>query len=433
MITEFQQRFEKLGFSQLSPIQEAVYQPLLDGDSVLGLAPTGSGKTLGFVLPMLEKMTPGDGIQAMIVAPSQELAMQLTNVARTFADLVNLKVTAITGGANVKRQMEQLKKHPDLIVGTPGRIQNLIDDRRLKVAGVKTVIIDEADDLLEGETFDTVRWILQAVPGEVQLGFFSATETPQLTGESLEKWFGQPVTRYDVRAIDQTQGAVRHGLLTISNLKKNVMLRRLAEMKQFKGLVFFDNVAGLQKTASWLRHNHVAAATLTANQRQTERQKALTDFRLGRIKLLLSTDVAARGLDIAKLPAVVNYDLPSTANGYTHRAGRTGRMGEPGQVINFGNDHDFRDLKRLLVKTDLNLVPIAYQDRQLVAANEATDQAPTVTAKRVSAGGVPATSSTPTERTVTRPAAPVEPTAKKKHKNKHSKRKGMRHKRQQQN
>nr|WP_279403643.1 DEAD/DEAH box helicase [Secundilactobacillus kimchicus] len=239
MITEFQQRFEKLGFSQLSPIQEAVYQPLLDGDSVLGLAPTGSGKTLGFVLPMLEKMTPGDGIQAMIVAPSQELAMQLTNVARTFADLVNLKVTAITGGANVKRQMEQLKKHPDLIVGTPGRIQNLIDDRRLKVAGVKTVIIDEADDLLEGETFDTVRWILQAVPGEVQLGFFSATETPQLTGESLEKWFGQPVTRYDVRAIDQTQGAVRHGLLTISNLKKNVMLRRLAEMKQFKGLVFF--------------------------------------------------------------------------------------------------------------------------------------------------------------------------------------------------
>lgn len=436
MIAEFQQRFEKLGFSALSPIQEAVYQPLLDGDSVLGLAPTGSGKTLAFILPILEKMTPGAGVQAMVIAPSQELAMQLTNVARTFADLVDLKVTAITGGANVKRQMEQLKKHPDLIIGTPGRIQNLIDDRKLKVSGVSTVIIDEADDLLAGETFDTVRWILQAVPGEVQLGFFSATETAPLNAEELEKWFGQPVTRYDVRDVDKTQGQVRHGVLTVSNQNKNVMLKRLADMKQFKALVFFDNVAAMQKTASWLSHNHVAATTLSAGQRQTERQKALTDFRLGRVKLLLSTDVAARGLDIAKLPAVVNYELPSTANAYTHRAGRTGRMGEPGQVVNLGNDHDFRDLKRLLAKTETELVPIRYQDRELVEATGAESvvraavgaQSETVVPAGTNSAAKP---SQKPARSTASVEPPVAATHKKK-KNKHSKRKGMRHKRQQQ-
>lgn len=439
MISEFEKRFEKLGFDELSPIQSAVYEPMKNGDSVLGLAPTGSGKTLGFVVPMLERIAPGMGIQAMIIAPSQELAMQLTNVTRSFAQLVDLKVTALTGGANIKNQFQQLKKHPEIVVGTPGRIQNLADEHKLKMSDLQTVIIDEADDLLAGETLDTVRYILQSAPSEVQLGFFSATETPIL--QELEKWFGQPVTRYDVRDIDTTQGEVRHGLLTVSNFKKAGMLSKLATIKQFKALVFFSHMGSLQQAKSWLVHHHAPVATLTANQRQTERQKALTDFRLGRVKLLLSTDVAARGLDIAKLPAVVNYEIPRSANAYTHRTGRTGRMGEPGQVINFGDNHDFRDLKRMLKDTDYALVPIYYNDHQLTTTpyadrSETDTQAqdtvtPVVNAANDNAAGKAVSVSqergekTPVKRDIVAPAS-----SKRHKKNKHSKRKGMRHKRQ---
>lgn len=439
MISEFEKRFEKLGFDELSPIQSAVYEPMKNGDSVLGLAPTGSGKTLGFVVPMLERIAPGMGIQAMIIAPSQELAMQLTNVTRSFAQLVDLKVTALTGGANIKNQFQQLKKHPEIVVGTPGRIQNLADEHKLKMSDLQTVIIDEADDLLAGETLDTVRYILQSAPSEVQLGFFSATETPIL--QELEKWFGQPVTRYDVRDIDTTQGEVRHGLLTVSNFKKAGMLSKLATIKQFKALVFFSHMGSLQQAKSWLVHHHAPVATLTANQRQTERQKALTDFRLGRVKLLLSTDVAARGLDIAKLPAVVNYEIPRSANAYTHRTGRTGRMGEPGQVINFGDDHDFRDLKRMLKDTDYALVPIYYNDHQLTTTpyadrSETDTQAQDTVTPVVHAAndkGADKAVSVSQERGEKTPVKRdrVAPVSSKRHKkNKHSKRKGMRHKRQ---
>lgn len=441
MITEFEKRFEKLGFDKLSPIQTAVYEPIKNGESVLGLAPTGSGKTLGFVVPMLERLAPGMGIQAMIIAPSQELAMQLTNVTRSFAQLVDLKVTALTGGANIKNQLDQLKKHPEIVVGTPGRIQNLADDHKLKMSDLQTVIIDEADDLLDGETLDTVRYIMQSAPSEVQLGFFSATETPIL--QELEKWFGQPVTRYDVRDIDTTQGEVRHGLLSVSNFKKAGMLSKLATVKQFKGLVFFSHMGSLQQAKSWLIHHHAPVATLTANQRQTDRQKALTDFRLGRVKLLLSTDVAARGLDIAKLPAVVNYELPRSANAYTHRTGRTGRMGEPGQVINLGDDHDFRDLKRMLKDTDYQLVPIYYNAHRLTTEPYVSESSAVQSETSASSK---TTTSTSTEQATQSQASATEKTAhsaasakprqnpvatpKRHKKNKHSKRKGMRHKRQ---
>ncbi|HBF74686.1 MAG TPA: helicase, partial [Lactobacillus sp.] len=294
-----------------------------------------------------------------------------------------------------------------------------------------------ADDLLDGETFDTVRTILQNVPSEVQLGFFSATETPILA--ELQKWFGTPVTRIDVRDIDHTQGEVRHGLLEVGNLKKAGMLGKLTSVKQFKALVFFNHVGSLQQTKSWLTHHHVPVATLSANQRQTERQKALTDFRLGRVKLLLSTDVAARGLDIAKLPAVVNFDLPSTAIDYTHRVGRTGRMGEPGQVVNFGDDHDLRDLKRLLKDTDYELVPVYYQDHRLSTSFKKPAQSinsdQTIVAEAKVAGEVQTdpTAMQPASRKPRVKAALPEPTKKKKGHNKHSKRKGMRHKREQEN
>ncbi len=205
MLDVFKTKFAAQGFTTLSPIQTAVAEPMAAGTSVLGLAPTGSGKTLAFTWPMLEMVRPGEGTQALILAPSQELAMQTTNVVRDWAQLVDVKVLAITGGANVKRQMEKLKKRPEIIVGTPGRVTNLIADGKLKLGHLKLMIIDEADELLTDETLDQIREILDATFAEtLQLGFFSATETKIL--DELPRWFGQEVEKIDVRDIDQTQG-----------------------------------------------------------------------------------------------------------------------------------------------------------------------------------------------------------------------------------
>lgn len=437
MLEQYQKHFTALGYTQPTAIQEAVYGPLAGDQNVLGLAPTGSGKTVAFTLPALANLLPGDGIQLLVLEPSQELAIQTSRVMRDWAKLLDLKVAALTGGANVKRQTERLKKRPEVVVGTPGRLLNLIQDRKLKVHLVSLIIVDEADDLLTGDTLETVRAVAQAAPADVQLGFFSATDTPIL--HDLKQWFGQEVTRIDVRDQDQTQGPVRHGLLEVGMGKRDQMLKRLLAMPNFRALVFFKQSNTLRHTATKFYHDHVSAASLTSDLRQVQREKALADFRQGRIRLLLTTDVAARGLDIPKLPAVINYDLPSEVNEYVHRAGRTGRMGEPGQVISLGDDHDLRDLKKLLRDTDYQLVPVYFQGKQLTTERPVAAKATPVTAQPAASAAttgdaVATPSATPAATTERKPrrrsatsAQPV-PTKKKKHKNRHTKNKGMRKK-----
>ncbi|WP_261811056.1 DEAD/DEAH box helicase [Levilactobacillus humaensis] len=435
MLKQFEAHFKDLGYTEPTAIQTAVYDPMVGDHNVLGLAPTGSGKTVAFTLPALANLLPGDGIQLIVLEPSQELAIQTSRVMRDWAKLLDLKVVALTGGANVKRQTERLKKRPEVIVGTPGRVLNLVSDRKLKLHLVSLMIVDEADDLLTGDTLDTVRAIAQAAPADVQLGFFSATDTPIL--HELDKWFGQTVERIDVRAEDQTQGMVRHGLLQVGMGKRDQMLKRLLSMPNFRALVFFKQTNALQHTASRFYHDHVSATSLTSDLRQVQREKALQDFRLGRTRLLLTTDVAARGLDIPKLPAVINYDLPQSVNEYVHRAGRTGRMGEPGQVISLGDDHDLRDLKKLLKETDYDLVPIYFGNRRLTTERPVAPKAPASAAATTKQAATPQAkvpgsvvakaTTTQSPKTVTKaPAAPVQ--KKKKHKNRHTKNKGMRKK-----
>lgn len=366
MLEKFERYFKKLGYDKPTLIQSKVYPLIEQNKSVLGLSPTGSGKTVAFLMPSLLNLNLGEGSQLMIIEPSQELAIQTARVARNWANLLGLKVLALTGGANIKRQTERLKKHPEVIVGTAGRLKNLIDDKKLKTHLFKTVIIDEADDLLQGETLTTVREIVDNMMSDVQLEFFSATETEIL--EELDHWFGnRNIQKIDVRNEDETQGVVKHGLMQVLRKNRNKMLARLQHVPNFKALVFFNQTVDLNKTYSYFVHNHyTGVAKLTSDQNQNKREKAMNDFRLGRVKLLFTTDVAARGLDIPKLPAVVNYDLPDQENEYIHRVGRTGRMGENGLVINFGDDHDLRDLKNLLKNYQYDLKPIYFLKNKLV-------------------------------------------------------------------
>lgn len=427
MIEQFQTHFEERNFKQLTAIQEAVQKPLEEDKTVFGIAPTGSGKTLAFTWPLLPKVMKGQGTQILVLEPSQELALQTTRVMREWAALLGLTVHSATGGANLRRQTERLKKErPEVVVGTPGRILHLLDTRDLKLNNLATLVIDEADDLLRDDTQAVVEDIERATPLDTQLAFFSATQSTTL--EQLDVLFGRDLVKIDVRAQDHSRGPVKHGLVVARTMSdKAVMLERLSQTKNFRALVFFTSIKTLHYTASRLRHDGISSATLGGRQRQTERETVMRQFRKHQVKLLLTTDVAARGLDIPKLPAVVNFELPNTADGYVHRTGRTGRQGEPGLVVNLGDDHDFRDLKKLLADTDYQLEPMTIDKRQLVSGEDAKNAGKSVekaTVKAVQkrqhdAKGNP-------KKEVVRTLDSFSQPAKAKHKKKNRKNKGIR-------
>lgn len=427
MIEQFQTHFEECNFKQLTAIQEAVQKPLEEDKTVFGIAPTGSGKTLAFTWPLLPKVMKGQGTQILVLEPSQELALQTTRVMREWAALLGLKVHSATGGANLRRQTERLKKErPEVVVGTPGRILHLLDTRDLKLNNLATLVIDEADDLLRDDTQAVVEDIERATPLDTQLAFFSATQSTTL--EQLDVLFGRDLVKIDVRAQDHSRGPVKHGLVVARTMSdKAVMLERLSQTKNFRALVFFTSIKTLHYTASRLRHDGISSATLGGRQRQTERETVMRQFRKHQVKLLLTTDVAARGLDIPKLPAVVNFELPNTADGYVHRTGRTGRQGEPGLVVNLGDDHDFRDLKKLLADIDYQLEPMTIDKRQLVSGEDAKNAGKSVekaTVKAVQkrqhdAKGNP-------KKEVVRTLDSFSQPAKAKHKKKNRKNKGIR-------
>ena len=346
-------------------IQKKVYQPLLAGKNVVGLSPTGSGKTVAFLLPLLSRISDQKSTQLLIFEPSQELAIQISHVAREWGNLFHFKTQSLTGGANLRRQKDKLKRHPQIVVGTPGRIQALVSSRKLKLGHLKSVVIDEADNLLSGGTLSVIRSVLNQGPSHVQLSYFSATDTQIL--HHLKRWFASSAVRVDVRKLDRTRGPVTHGLLRISRRKRKKMLKMLDGIPKFQALVFFDHLKELNQTYSFFHHLHIrSVAKLAGYQGQIPRARAMRGFRNGRVKLLLTTEIAARGLDIPKLPAVINYDLPQTAVSYIHRTGRTGRMGNPGLVINFGDDHDFRDLRHLLNHFNYRFKKIYFYHNRIV-------------------------------------------------------------------
>lgn len=218
MIEEFKQHATKLGYQKPTAIQKAVYQPLKDGKSVLGLAPTGSGKTVAFALPLLENIQPEDGLSLLVIEPSAELAMQTQKVLLEWGQLIGLSVQGIIGGANINRQVDKLKERPNVIVGTTGRIMNLIDLGKLKLDSLHAIVIDEADNLLSEDTLASIRSLVDLAPDTTSLGFFSATKNDLL--EHINRWFVQDIQTYDVSDIDDTRGEVKHTLLEVSNRKK---------------------------------------------------------------------------------------------------------------------------------------------------------------------------------------------------------------------
>ncbi|WP_407856648.1 DEAD/DEAH box helicase [Enterococcus hailinensis] len=350
-----QANWETAGFQKPALIQERVFDPITEGKHLVGIAPTGSGKTLAYLLPLLNQLEAGKPSQVLILTSSQELAMQVVEVARKWLAGSGMKVQALIGGANVKRQHEALKKKPELLVGTPGRVLELISGKKIKAPAIKTLVFDEVDQLVQGQSFQLIQKILKTTDNEAQRLYFSATADVVL--EELNT-IESDLLVIDVTKEDDSQGDVQHFYIETNDRKKVDQMRRLLNMPAFWGMIFFNQLSDMGSAEEKLLFHQLPVASLASDQSKILRKNAIEQFKKHQVLGLLTTDLASRGLDIESLPFVVNADVPLSEESYLHRAGRVGRMGETGVVITFVTPADKADLLKIAKKLELPVAPI---------------------------------------------------------------------------
>jgi ATP-dependent RNA helicase DeaD len=332
---QFVQVVEQMGFEQPTPIQQSAIPALLDGRNVVGQAQTGTGKTAAFALPMLQQIQPGSGaIQALVLAPTRELAIQVAEATGRLARNTSLRVMVVYGGQSYQIQIRQLERGVDVVVGTPGRLLDLIRKNLLDLSQVRYLVLDEADEMLEMGFIEDVETILAQIPQERQTALFSATLPPAVR-KLANRYLSNPYeitinpARLTVAETEQRYYRVRMD-------QKLPALTRLLELDDVtSALIFTRTKVGAQELADELNRRGCPAESLHGDLNQARRESILNRFRRHTIKLLVATDVAARGLDIENVSHVFNYDVPEDAEDYVHRIGRTGRAGRKGIAITF--------------------------------------------------------------------------------------------------
>ncbi len=322
------------GYELPTPIQDKAIPHALSGQDVVGLAETGTGKTAAFLIPLIEKVMAKPGERILIMAPTRELAVQTEKELAGFARGMGFRGMVAVGGANIGPQISALRHRPAFVIGTPGRLKDLMERRALDLSDFGTVVLDEADRMLDMGFIDDMRFILGTMRAVRHTLFFSATmskDIQRLIGDFLR----DPVTisvktRETSRNVDQDVVRIPRGMSKFDKLVE------LAAKREFnKVLVFGRTKHGVERLAHDLKHAGIKADSIHGDKTHGARQKALASFKEGRVSVLVATDVAARGLDIPAVSHVINYDLPSTYEDYVHRIGRTGRADLKGQALTF--------------------------------------------------------------------------------------------------
>lgn len=350
-----QETWTKLGFKQPTDVQFKTYSLALEGKDLIIESPTGTGKTLAYLWPILSRINEeGKDIQAVILAPSRELVMQIFQEAQKWAEGSAIRIVPLMGGTNVKNQLEKLKQRPQLIVGTPGRVLELIKMRKLKMHEVKTIVLDEGDQLLVPEHQETVKSIIKTTLNDRQLLLCSATISKKMEDEAQGLMKQADVVRI-TRSRETSSSNVEHIYFVCDQRDKLDVVRRIVRMGSLKALAFVRDIGNLSVYADKLRYMKIPVAVLHSEAEKTERAAAIAQFRSGKVPLLLSTDVAARGLDIEGLTHVLHVDFPQDATQYVHRSGRTGRMGRTGTVISIVTPREECELKKLSSELGLNI------------------------------------------------------------------------------
>ncbi len=316
-----------------TPIQAATIPPLLEGRDVIGQAWTGSGKTLAFGLPLVERVSDdAKHLQALVLVPTRELAQQVDGVLKELVAGAGIQCVAVFGGRAIGPQQEAMRRGAQVVVGTPGRILDHLGRRSMRLDRLRYLVLDEADEMLDRGFAPDVERILAAVPGERQTGMFSAT-TPQWVHKMSAKYLNDPVV-IQMPSGNGDGPDIDHVVVEVwGGDKFSVLCRFLDESTDGGTLVFSRTKRGVRNLCARLRRMGYHAGELQGDLNQQQRDRVLGAFRAGKTPILVATNVAARGLDILHIERVINYELPETADLFTHRVGRTGRMGRLGRAI----------------------------------------------------------------------------------------------------
>lgn len=353
--TNTQTIWKQSGFTNPTEVQESVLNPILAGNDIIAKSPTGTGKTVAYLLPLIERIKEEDGaIQTVILAPSRELVMQIYQEVQKWTQGTKIRTASFVGGANIKRQLEKLKTRPQIVVGSPGRILELIKLKKLKMHEVKSIVLDEGDQLLNEEHLNTVRTVVKSTLNDRQLLLFSATSLKE--PEQIKAMIGRAPEFISVgQAQSPTDHQTDHLYLLCEPRDRAKLLQKIAAMKNVKALVFVRDRGNMNVLYEKLKYEKVSVNLLHSDLSKREREQALTSLRKGEVTLLLATDIAARGLDIKGLTHVIHFDFPKNLDQYIHRSGRTGRMGKKGTVVSFVTPREERELKKFAKQLQLSI------------------------------------------------------------------------------
>lgn len=322
------------GYITPTPIQDRAIPEVLTGADVVGIANTGTGKTATFLLPLIDKILKNRDEKVLVMVPTRELAVQIGEELRGFAPGLGIYHAICVGGASIGPQMSQLRRKPNFVIGTPGRLKDLLERKALNLSTFKTVVLDEADRMLDMGFINDMRTILSLMPTPRHTLFFSATLSPEI--EKLIGAFLHNPVRISVKTRESASSIEQDVVRVPRGTDKLTVLHDLLIKPGFdKVLIFGRTKHGVEKLSKTLTQKGFKAESIHGNKTQNGRQRALDLFKRDHVNVLVATDVAARGLDISGVSHVINYDLPSTHEDYIHRIGRTGRAGKRGKALTF--------------------------------------------------------------------------------------------------
>ncbi|MBU2022729.1 MAG: DEAD/DEAH box helicase [Gammaproteobacteria bacterium] len=356
---------EDQGYTEPSAIQAQAIPAILEGHDVMAAAQTGTGKTAGFTLPLLEILSKGENAQsnqvrALVLTPTRELAAQVAESVKNYGQHLSLKSTAVFGGVKINPQMMALRRGADILIATPGRMMDLYNQKAVRFDKLEILVLDEADRMLDMGFIHDIKKILAILPKKRQNLLFSATFSPEI--RQLAKGLVNNPIEISVTPRNATAVSVEQWLHPVDKKRKTELLIQLiADGRWDQALVFSRTKHGANKITKQLEDAGIRASAIHGNKSQGARTRALSDFKEGRIRILVATDIAARGLDIEQLPHVVNFDLPDVAEDYVHRIGRTGRAGATGKAISLVAADELDQL-RAIERLTQKLIERRYED-----------------------------------------------------------------------
>jgi len=332
-----------MGYTEPTPIQLRSIPPALEGRDLIASAQTGTGKTAAFAIPTLQKLDSHGRCRCLVLEPTRELAMQVETAMRDFARFTNLRVGCVFGGVGYGAQRTMLKEGVDILVATPGRLEDHLQQGTVRLDDIQVLVLDEVDRMLDVGFLPPMRRIISKVPKNRQTLFFSATLPPEIA--ELANWALRDPVRIEIGAARSVASIVKHGVYTVDPSRKFDFLLALLNTVDFQSAIIFSRTKhGADKIAKKLRTNNHAVAVLHANRTQNQRIEALSGFKSGKYEVMVATDIAARGIDIAGVSHVINYDIPQHPEDYVHRIGRTGRANQTGDAFTLVTHEDMKKL-----------------------------------------------------------------------------------------